>query len=164
MNTYAFICLLSGVSALPNRNKVRHALKFPHRRKQSSPMGSPTLFHTERTMPSVSVLSENDDDYLQDNKYQKQKQQTLTTNDNQQDPIVEDTDQDDELIESNRVVHHQGELFRNATSNSLNNEGQEISTLNLPNRSVTFYDDNNLLTSKLSRIGISMATESLIIL
>ncbi|CAF4082145.1 unnamed protein product, partial [Rotaria sp. Silwood2] len=146
-----YIFLLSGVPNLTNWNsRVRHAFKFSLRRKPTS-QTSPLLIHTERIIPVINISNENDDDHVQDHIHQKTKKKILTHTDNQRALTGEDTDQDDECIEFNRV-HHKRELYRNHTINYSSHEQQDTS--NLFHHS-SLFDDDSSLSHKQSRIGIS---------
>ncbi|CAF0893415.1 unnamed protein product [Rotaria sordida] len=139
-----------GVSNLTNWNRVRHALRFSLRRKPNLQM-SPILIHTERTIPVINILNDNDNDHIQDNINEKKKKKSLINIDNQRILTGEDTDQDDECIEYNRVQHKR-QLYKNYPINSSNNERQDISTSILFNHSSTL-DDDTLLSRKQSRIA-----------
>ncbi|CAF2738026.1 unnamed protein product [Rotaria sp. Silwood2] len=143
-----YIFLLSGVPNLTNWNsRVRHAFKFSLRRKPTS-QTSPLLIHTERIIPVINISNENDDDHVQDHINQKTKKKILTHTDNQRALTGEDTDQDDECIEFNRV-HHKRELYRNHTINYSSHEQQDTS--NLFHHS-SLFDDDSSLSHKQSRI------------
>jgi hypothetical protein len=133
-------------------NKVRHALKFSLRRKQDPPT-SPVLAHPERRIPSISISVENDDDRLHDNKRQKTKKKSLTTNNLRQDRIGEDSDQEDESIEYCNA-NQKRNSFRTDRTHSSSNERQDIPTaLNFPITSTIINDEDNLLARKQSKIG-----------
>jgi hypothetical protein len=134
-----------GLSAVPtwnHWNKVRHALKFSIRRKPDpSPPTNPVL-----TIPAISISSESNQNYLQDNKRQKKKKELITTNDNRRDLINEDADRDDESIDLN-TIHQKQESYRNNRINSSTND------INSPMTTMP-VEDENLLSRKQSKIGI----------
>lgn len=137
-------------------------MKFSLRRKQDSPT-SPPLSHAERQIPTINISIESDDDQLQDNKHLKKKTKIITTNDNRQITVGEDTDQDDESMQSVRA-HHKPRLYGNETPNSSSLDRQDTPpVVNLPCNNSN-ADDENLLMRKQSKIGIYNKIEFLVIL
>ncbi|UJR22333.1 hypothetical protein I4U23_025395 [Adineta vaga] len=124
-----------------NWNKLRHALSFSRRRKQRSPT-SPSLQHTERTIPAISISLESDDDRLNDHKYQQKKNKQIRTANNSRRDLNNDDSDDDEFVEFKRIHHErQGMQPPSSTSSSY-----------LPINS-TVIDDDNSFTRKPSKIA-----------
>ncbi|CAF5203527.1 unnamed protein product, partial [Rotaria magnacalcarata] len=133
-----------GVQTLKNWNRVRHAFTFSLRRKTNSPP-SPLLAHVDQTIPAISISNENDD-------YQSQHPaKKKTIKDKRRGPFGDDTDQDDEYLEFNRV-YSKRELYTNDITNSPSNERQESSTSSLLNRLSTAQEDDHLIRRKSSKI------------
>ncbi|CAF2000486.1 unnamed protein product [Rotaria magnacalcarata] len=134
-----------GVQTLKNWNRVRHAFTFSLRRKTNSPP-SPLLAHVDQTIPAISISNENDD-------YQSQHPaKKKTIKDKRRGPFGDDTDQDDEYLEFNRV-YSKRELYTNDITNSPSNERQESSTSSLLNRLSTAQEDDHLIRRKSSKIA-----------
>lgn len=146
------VFLLIAVPNSKNWNRVRHVFSFSLRRKTSSP-SSPQAVHTDRTIPSISISNENDDDNLSNSKDQTKRRINSLKNDNRQGSIGgEDTDQDDEYTENNRIDKKR-EFYRTDRTDSSSYERPESSASNLFTGTST-GEDENALRRKSSKIGI----------
>ncbi|CAF4631505.1 unnamed protein product, partial [Rotaria sp. Silwood1] len=125
-------------------SRVRQALKFSLRRKPNLRTNS-LLTHTERTIPVINISNENDDNnnHVQDNIHEKKKKKFLISTNSQRVLTGEDSDQDDEYIEFNRV-NHKRELYRSNAVNLSINEQHDISTSNLIHHPSSLDDDSSL--------------------
>ncbi|CAF1010473.1 unnamed protein product [Rotaria sp. Silwood1] len=136
-------------------SRVRQALKFSLRRKPNLRTNS-LLTHTERTIPVINISNENDDNnnHVQDNIHEKKKKKFLISTNSQRVLTGEDSDQDDEYIEFNRV-NHKRELYRSNAVNLSINEQHDISTSNLIHHPSSLDDDSSLSRkpSKIAHYG-----------